>query len=165
MPNDAGGGAHPGGEPIRIGELPFLDEHGTDIAAGPETVWPILVEAVDRAFSGARAAAYARLIGCADPLASGPRPLAEGSTVPGFRVVAAVPGVELALAGRHRFSTYALSFHLDRDGAGGVRLRAESRAAFPGPAGRAYRLLVFGSRAHVILLRGLLARIRRRAQR
>ena len=34
------------------------------------------------ASSGAAVTAVARLLGCADPTASGPRPLAEGSTVP-----------------------------------------------------------------------------------
>ncbi len=33
--------------------------------------------------------------------------------MPGFRVAAARPAEELALAGRHRFSDYALVFRLD----------------------------------------------------
>src|SRR5690606_26998270 len=105
-----------------------------------------------------------RLVGVADGTASGPRPLAVGSAFPGFRVVVAVPQRELVLQGRHRFSTYALIFRLEPAGASGTRLRAESRAAFPGRPGTLYRLLVVGTRGHVILMRRLLATVRRRAE-
>lgn len=146
-------------------DLPYLDEHSTDIAAGVDDVWPVLVETVDRALSRAGAACYARAIGCADGEASGPRPLGEGSTLPGFHVVTAVPGSVLVLQGRHRFSTYALTFRLDDVDADRSRLYAESRAAFPGLAGRAYRLLVISTRGHVVLVRRLLARVRARSEK
>lgn len=146
-------------------DLPYVDEHETTIAASPDEVWRTLVAAVDSGFSGRGAAAYARLVGCADTAVSGPRPLAEGSTIPGFRVITAVPGQELALAGRHRFSDYKLTFRLDALDADRTRLRAESRAAFPGLHGAAYRLLVIRTGGHGMAVRRLLAGIRRQAER
>jgi hypothetical protein len=103
-------------------------------------------------------------VGCADDTASGPRPLAEGSTVPGFRVVAAVPGSELVLEGSHRFSSYALTFRLEEVSAGRSRLRAESRAEFPGVTGGVYRLLVVGTGGHVVVVRRLLSAVKRRCE-
>jgi hypothetical protein len=90
---------------MTVSGLPSVDEHATDIAAGADDVWRVLVHEVDRAFSGGAVQRYGRIIGCADRTASGPRPLAEGSTLAGFRVATTVPGAELVLAGRHRFSS------------------------------------------------------------
>ncbi len=149
---------------MQTSQLPFLDEHTTAIAAGADDVWPVLLETLDRSFTRAGLASYARIVGCANRTASGPRPFVVGSTVPGFRVVAAAPGAELVLAGRHRFSTYALSFRLEHVGAGRSLLRAESRAAFPGLAGSGYRLLVVGTGGHVIAVRRLLAQVRNRCE-
>jgi enamine deaminase RidA (YjgF/YER057c/UK114 family) len=145
--------------------LPRVDEHATLIAASVDEVWPVLLETLDRAFSRPVVTAYARIVGCAEATASGPRPLAEGAKIPGFRVAAAAPARELVLEGRHRFSSYALTFHLDRLSSGSSRLRAESRASFPGMAGRAYRLLVIGTGTHVLTVRRLLAGVRRRSER
>jgi hypothetical protein len=149
---------------MQISQLPRLDEHASDIAADVDDVWPILIETLDRSFSRAGAAGYARIVGCTHRSASGPRPLAEGSTVPGFRVVAAVPGSELVLEGSHRFSSYALIFRLEQVGSGRSRLTAESRASFPGLAGGVYRLLVIGTGGHVVLVRRLLTDIKRRSE-
>ena len=66
------------------------------------------------------------------------------------------------LDGRHRFSTYAVIFRVEAVGHDRTRLHAESRASFPGPAGRAYRLLVVGSGGHVVAVRRLLSGIVRR---
>jgi len=145
--------------------LPRLDEHATDIDADAGDVWTALGTTVDASMSRPWSAAASRILGCADTRASGPRPLIEGSTVPGFRVAGAVPGALLALEGHHRFSTYALVFRLDRIDGGRVRLRAESRATFPGAAGGAYRLLVVGTGGHGVAVRGLLAAVRHRAER
>jgi hypothetical protein len=102
-------------------------------------------------------------VGCAPLAASGPRPLAEGSTIPGFRVAVAMPNERLALVGRHRFASYALIFHLEAIGAHRSRVRAETRAVFPGIAGRFYRALVIGTGFHVVAVRRMLAATRRRA--
>ncbi|WP_397428922.1 SRPBCC family protein [Pseudofrankia sp. BMG5.37] len=147
-----------------ISELPFVDEHATVVDAAAEDVWLALAERLDRSFGGAGAQRYARAVGCAECAPSGPRPLATGSTIVGFRVVAAEPGSRLMLAGRHRFSDYTLTFRLDDAGGGRTRLRAETRAAFPGILGRTYRLLVIGSGGHVAGLRRLLAATRRQAE-
>jgi len=149
---------------MQIASLPYIDEHTTVIAAGTDEVWRGLGETLDRSFSRPGAVGYARLVGAADRTASGPRPLAEGSTFPGFRVVAAIPGHELVLEGRHRFSSYALIFRLEEVARGRSRLRAESRAAFPGLAGGLYRRLVVGTGGHVVGVRRLLTAIRRRSE-
>lgn len=149
---------------MQIPSLPYRDEHTTVVAAGADDVWRSLGDTLDRSFSRPGANRYARLVGCADRTASGPRPLAEGSTIPGFRVAAAVPGRELVLGGRHRFSSYALIFRLEPAGPGRSRLTAETRATFPGPAGGLYRLLVLGTGGHAVGVRRLLAAVRRRAE-
>ena len=71
----------------------------------------------------------------------------------------------LALAGRHRFSTYLLRFRLEEAGPGSTRLVAETRAAFPGLKGSVYRAVVIGTRMHVVVTRRLLTATKRRAER
>jgi hypothetical protein len=144
--------------------LPFVDEHGVEVAAPPEAVWDSLCQVAAGSFTAPAATRVARLLGCEATAASGPRPLAAGSTFPGFTVARAEPGSELALAGRHRVSEYALVFHLSGDGAA-TRLRAETRARFPGASGRLYRAAVIGSRGHVLVTMRLLAAVKRRAER
>jgi hypothetical protein len=144
--------------------LPYLDEHATVVAADVDKVWLALVETLDRNFSRTPAARYAWAVRCVDQAATGPRPLTEGSTLPGFRVVTATPGSKLILAGKHRFSDYELIFHLEPIDPDRSRLRAESRATFPGLTGRAYRLLVVGTGGHVISVRRLLSAIATRAE-
>ena len=144
--------------------LPHVDEHATVVAASAEAVWRALCAALDGSFAGPAGTAYVRLVGCADRTASGPRPLAEGSTLPGFRVTAATPGRHLTLEGSHRFSTYALVFRVEETAEGLHRVRAETRAAFPGRAGALYRRAVIGTGAHAVGMRRLLAGVRRRAE-
>ncbi len=108
--------------------LPFVDEHAIEVDSPPGPTWEALLKVAERSFEGGATPRIAALVGCEDRLASGPRPLAVGSTVPGFHVAVAEPRRELALAGAHRFSRYALSFRLDDLGDGRTRLRAETRA-------------------------------------
>jgi hypothetical protein len=150
---------------MQAAQLPYIDEHTIDVAADADELWPVLLEALDRTFSRPAMARFARIVGCADSAATGPRPLTEGSTVPGFRVVVAVPGCELALQGRHRFSSYALTYRLERVTSGRSRLRAESRAAFPGLAGGFYRMLIIGTGGHVVAVGHSLSVIRRSYER
>jgi hypothetical protein len=103
------------------------------------------------------------LLGCRERSLNGSIEEA-GSTVVGFRVESALAPARLALVGRHRFSSYALTFELDEVGAGRTRLRAISAAEFPGAAGGVYRALVVGTRGHVVAVRRLLAGIRARAE-
>ncbi len=143
--------------------LPYVDEHATTVAAEPSIVRIALLATLDRTFSRPAAAAYARAVRCSPHQASGPRPLAAGSTVPGFAVSAAGED-EVVLEGRHHFSTYALVFRLDPASPGRTCLRAETRASFPGLRGGVYRALVIGTRGHVLGTRRLLGSVRRRAE-
>jgi hypothetical protein len=149
----------PAGEP-----LPHIDEHSTEIAADPGAVWEALLRVVEGSFGSSRTARGARLLGCADVASSGPRPLAAGSTLPGFHVEEAQPGEVLGLAGSHRFSDYALIFRLDDLGSQRTRLRAETRGVFPGFKGGIYRTLVIGTRGHVLVTRRLLGAVKQRSR-
>lgn len=145
--------------------LPFVDEHPTTIAAPPARVWEALLRAVEGMTAGAASGRFAGLVGCADTAASGPRPLTTGSAFPGFHVGVAEQDSELELLGSHRFSRYALIFHLDRLGPDRTRVRAETRAEFPGLKGRVYRALVIGTRMHVLVTNRVLAGVKRGAER
>jgi hypothetical protein len=145
--------------------LPHVDEHSLVIEAGREATWSALLRVAERSMSAPAASRGARLLGCADTAASGPRPLATGAAVPGFHVAAAEPPAELALAGSHRFSDYALIFRLEELAAGRTRLRAETRAEFPGLKGGVYRALVIGTRMHVLATRRILTAVKRNAER
>lgn len=147
---------------MEIAALPLVGEQTTVVAAEPDAVWRGLSRVMGH--SSARATLYARLVRAADRESSGPRPLAEGSAFAGFHVTSAVPGRELVVEGSHRFSSYALVFHVERTGPGRSLLRAETRAVFPGLAGSLYRRLVISSGGHVIAVRRLLSAVRRRSE-
>lgn len=148
-----------------VERLSHVDEHSMTIEAGAGATWEAVLRVAEGSTDSPRASRGARLLGCADVEASGPRPLAVGSAVPGFRVQAAERPRELVLAGAHRFSDYALTFRIDDLGDGRSRLRAETRAEFPGLQGRIYRALVIGTRGHVLATRRLLRAAKRRAER
>lgn len=145
-------------------DLPYVDEHSVTLDANSDTAWKALLRVVEGSFASSASARGARFLGCADVESSGPRPLAAGSTLPGFHVEVADRPAELGLAGRHRFSAYALTFRLEPSGGSSCRLRAETRASFPGIAGRTYRALVIGTRIHVLVTRRLLTATKRRAE-
>jgi hypothetical protein len=149
---------------MEIEELPYIDEHAVTIDATVDTVWPLLSERIDQAFSHGPVATFAGAVGCESRAASGPRPLSVGSTIPGFSVATAEPMRKLVLRGRHRFSTYALTFRLQAAGADRTRIAAETRAAFPGVRGRIYRLFVISTGGHVVAVRKLLSDVKRRAE-
>jgi hypothetical protein len=154
------------GSVIESAPLPFVDEHTVIVAADAARVWSTLSRVVDRSFSGAGKVLFARVLGCAD-LASSDRgaPLAQGSTRPGFHVCTAIPGRELSLEGRHRFSRYALNFHIEELEDDRTRVSAETRAEFPKLHGRAYRALVIGTGGHVLVVHHMLAAVKRAAER
>jgi hypothetical protein len=145
--------------------LPYVDEHSLTVDASPDRTWAALLHVAEATVSSAGAPRYARLVGCADVAAAGPRPLAVGSTFPGFHIAVAEQPAELALAGSHRFSDYALIFRLEELPGGGTRLRAETRAVFPGIKGGIYKGLVIGTRLHVLATRRVLGATKRRAER
>lgn len=145
--------------------LPYVDELTVEVGADRDATWAALLRVVERSFASARGRGPARLLACEDTEPSGPGPLAQGSAFPGFHVETAEPPDKLALAGRHRFSTYLLRFRLEDAGAGRTRLTAETRAVFPGLKGGIYRALVIGTRMHVVVTRRLLTAAKRRAER
>jgi hypothetical protein len=155
----SGAGAHsdPSG-------LPWVDEQAQEISAPVSVVWPALLRTVERMTAGGAAPRYARAVGCADVENGGPRPLEVGSTLPGFHVAEQIPERLLVLAGSHHFSEYALSFRLEPLGAVRTRVIAETRAAFPGFRGRAYRAAVIGTRMHVLVVKRVLRRLARRVE-
>ncbi len=146
-------------------QLPFVDEHAVVIEASPESTWESVLRVVEGSASAGGAPTFARLLKCADTEAGGPRPLAPGSTVPGFHVADMTAPSALALAGSHRFSNYALTLRLDDLGDDRTRVRAETRAEFPGLKGGVYRALVIGTRMHVLATRRILGATKRRAER
>lgn len=145
--------------------LPFVDEHTVIVAADTARVWSTLSRVVDRSFSGTGKALFARVLGCADLTSSDRGALAQGSTRPGFHVCTATPERELSLEGSHRFSRYALSFHVEELGDERTRVSAETRAEFPNLRGRGYRALVIGTGGHVLVVHHMLAAVKRAAER
>lgn len=127
-------------------ELPFIDEHQVVVAASRAAVWATLRRYVDTTLGFGARNPVARLLGT--------RPHR------GFAVAGEIPLRELTMAGRHRFSRYALVFQLADAADGHALLKARSYAVFPGPHGRVYRALVIGSGAHVVATRGILRSIR-----
>ena len=146
-----------------MSELPYIDEHSITVDAAPACLWTALGEVLARTFS--RPGETLRRVAGRRSVETKGDPLPAGATLAGFRVVRAEREAELALEGQHPFSRYALTFRIDALEPGRARLRAETRAAFPGVHGRLYRALVIGTRLHAVVVRRLLAETRRRAER
>jgi hypothetical protein len=145
-----------------IERLPYVDEHAIGVHATERETWDALLETMPRVLDTATARRVGSLLGVEHR-----DPVGEvgtiGSTLPGFVCARAVEPSVLALLGEHRFSRYALIFRVERT-SGGTRLRAETRAEFPGGKGRAYRALVIGTRGHVLAVRRMLRAVKRRAE-
>jgi hypothetical protein len=67
--------------------------------------------------------------------------------------------------GENRFSSYALVFRIDLLPGQRCRVRAETRATFPGASGRLYKLGVLGTRLHVVGVRRMLRTLRKQAEK
>src|SRR4051794_2396917 len=143
-------------------ELPRIDEHSVTVAASPDAAWDAAVESIRRSFAGAPTPPVARVLGCDPAVATGEWP-AVGAAVPGFRVATAERPHLLVVEGRHRFSRYGIVVRIEPAG-GGARVTAESRAAFSGLHGRAYRLAVVGSGGHALAVGRLLRHVARSAE-
>ena len=141
--------------------LPFIDQHSVDLAAPPDAAWRAIGHIIGRQ-SWSPVRAIATVLGT-DPRGTQGDSLVVGSTIPGFRISAAVPGERVVFAGRHRFSEYELIFELDAHD-DGTQVRALTYARFPGPHGRAYRAMVIGSGFHRIAVRRMLRGIARAAE-
>jgi hypothetical protein len=120
------------------GPLPLVDRPAVTIDAPPDRVWA----AVEHVVGGSLLLRPSRY----------------------FAVARSDPPHRLLLAGSHPFSRYELDFRLTALPGGQTRLRAITRAVFPGTRGRVYRALVIGSRGHRLVVGWLLRRVRREAQ-
>lgn len=146
---------------LPLESLPFIDQHSIVIAATADQAWEALVAVVS---ASAVAGPVARALGCEQTGRSG-KPGRIGSTIPGFVITRSIRPAMLALMGRHRFSRYALVFHIGETPLEPVIVTAESRAEFPGRKGSVYKLAVIGTRGHVLAVEAILHAVRRRAER
>jgi hypothetical protein len=132
-----------------VDPLPFVDGHRIQVGAAPERTWEAVRQLVGRLGRSAPATFVA---------------LWHLEPPSGFAVAEETAPVRLVLRGRHRFSRYELAFAVAPAG-GGTAVSARTSAVFPGIAGRAYRAIVVGSGGHRIVVRRMLARIARAAER
>lgn len=143
--------------------LPLVDRHGFRTGADPEKVWAALAPTLLATFGTRRARSFSRIVGCRERTFSRPFLAKTGDRLVGFRIASAEPPNELVLEGEHCFSRYALIFRIVRRGEV-TAVEAQTRAAFPGSRGMAYRALVVGSGAHRRAVRRILRGLRRRAE-
>lgn len=129
-----------------VDELPYIDEHVVRVDAPREVAWAALQRYTTSLLRGAERNPLLVLLG--------PQPRA------GFAVAESAEQRRITLVGRHRFSRYRLVFELTDAPGGGTLLHARSYAAFPGLPGRAYRVLVIGTRLHVVATNLMLRAIR-----
>jgi len=146
-----------------IQDLPFVDEHMIGIEATERQTWDALLATLPDVFDRGYVGRVGSVLGVEHRDRRGDVGRI-GSTLPGFVVARAVPPAVLALLGQHRFSRYALIFRIEKTNVG-VRLRAETRAEFPGTKGRAYRGVVIGTRGHVLVTRRVLNAVKKAAER
>jgi hypothetical protein len=125
-----------------VEDPPYVDEHAIDVPAPRAQVWDALTSYVDETLASGHGTALTRLLGT--------------SPASGFRVASRTPTERVELVGRHRFSHYRLVFSLSDSEPGATRLAATTYAAFPGPHGAAYRILVIRSCLHVLATRRML---------
>lgn len=84
----------------------------------------------------------------------------EGSTIVGFSVLESASPNKVVLGGRHRFSNYLLTIEI-----GSGTLCATTNAHFPGLRGSVNKGLILRSGAHVISVRHILNKVKRKAER
>lgn len=143
--------------------LPHIDTRTVEVDAPASTTWEALIAREENGPSAERRERFARLLGC-DPGDYSGVPGETGSTTPGFRVLRSEPPTRLVLEGRHRFSSYRLTFEVESQGKDRSRLSATTDAAFPGLKGELYKTGVIRSRAHVVATKRMLQMVARRAE-
>jgi hypothetical protein len=146
-----------------IERLPYVDELAVGVHTTERETWDALLATLPKILDTGTSRRFASLLGVEHRESRG-KIGTIGSTLPGFVCSRAVEPSVLALLGEHRFSRYALIFRVERT-SGGTRLRAETRAEFPGTKGRVYRSLVIGTRGHVFAVRRVLRAVKKRAER
>ena len=149
---------------VPLEELPPIDEHAIEIDAPAEVAWEALFPTLEHSFNGRNAERYAERLGAVVTVAQGDLHH-PGGMLPGFTVIRAIEPVMLALAGRHRYSQYAVVFRIDLLPGQRSQVRLETRAEFLGRKGRLYRAGVIGTRGHVLVVNRMLRGIKRRAER
>jgi hypothetical protein len=147
-----------------IEELTAIDEHSIEVDAPAEQTWEALFPTLNSVLDGNLGRRMSSGLGCRETEAEGDLQH-PGGTLPGFVVARAVPPVLLALLGEHRYSRYALVFRIDLLPGQRSRVRAETRAEFPGIKGSLYKAGVIGTRGHVFAVRSILKAVKRRAER
>ena len=145
-------------------DLDPIDEHSIEIEAPAEAAWAALFPTLSRSLDNRTSRRITRLLDARNQTAEGDLHH-PGGTLPGFVVARSVAPVMLALMGEHRFAKYALVFRIDLLPGQRCRVRAETRALFPGARGRAYRTMVIGTRGHVVVVRSQLRALKKRAER
>lgn len=145
--------------------LPYIDEHSREVFATPAATWTALISVVRSDLGGRPPAAFIRAWRLEPASRRGEWTAPEvGDALPGFEVREVEAPARLVLYGRHRFSRYGLIFELDElDGGARCRVRAQTRATFPGLLGSGYRSMVIGTRMHRVVVRRLLGHVAERA--
>lgn len=130
--------------------LPYIDEHRLEVRATPERTWHAVGQFVRERLTRPAPAPFVRLW--------------RLSPTSGFAIAEEIAPRRLALRGQHRFSRYALAFDI-APGSGSVVVTARTAAEFPGISGSVYRALVIGSGGHGVIVRHMLRRIAKSAER
>ncbi len=128
----------------------YVDEHAMLLDVSTDIAFRAVSVEVDHLLGGRGSTLLTTVLGT--------RPRA------GFEIAENDPPRLLSLTGSHRFSRYVLDFRVEPRGDGGSVVTAVTHADFPGPHGAVYRMLVIGSRLHVLAVRRILTGIRRRAE-
>ena len=157
------GAAKPRTIDVPLEKLPPIDEHAIEVDAPAEVTWEALFPTLEHSFNSRPPSATPSGIGAGVTAAEGDLHH-PGGMLPGFTVIRAIEPVMLALAGRHRYSQYAVVFRIDLLPGQRSQVRIETRAEFLGRTGRLYRAGVIGTRGHVIVVNRMLRAIKRRAE-
>ncbi len=157
------GAAKPRTIDVPLEKLPPIDEHAIEVDAPAEVSWEAIFPTIEQSLNGRHAQRYAERLGAVVTVANGDLHH-PGGMLPGFTVIRAIEPVMLALAGRHRFSQYAVVFRIDLLPGQRSQVRLETRAEFFGRKGRLYRAGVVGTRGHVLVVNRMLRAIKRRAE-
>ncbi len=146
-------------------DLPFVDELDIQLKATPEAVYLAVARHIERSLQSSGPRLFSRILACQSRGSSFSVPPAAGQVTNGFHVAQAESPGLLVLEGTHRFAIARLSCIIGPGEEGRTRLAARTAAAFPGLKGALYRALVISSGAHTVVVKQMLAKISRLAER